>query len=125
VSNITAWGAIMRERRKAERFPAQINIKIESLYKQDYVMIENVNQDILVTDVSKSGVGFITNTELLMDYYFNARIAFDEEHFFYSVLKIIRIEQKEDGIHYGCEFVGLADILAKTVDDYREEKSHE
>lgn len=111
-------GCYMRERRKAERYPAEIKIKIESLYKQDYVMIENVNQDIVVTDVSKSGVGFVSATELMMDYYFNARITFNEEHFFYSVLKIIRISQHEDGYHYGCEFVGLADILARTVDEY-------
>lgn len=99
------------------RYPTEIGIRIESLYKQDHVEIDDVNQDILVTDVSRTGVGFSSKHVLPLNYYFNARITFDDEKFFYSVLKIIRIEE-EDPFHYGCEFVGLADILSATVDEY-------
>jgi hypothetical protein len=110
----------MRERRKSERYPTQITIKIESLYKQDNVEIDNINEDIVVTDVSKTGIGFSSAHELPLNYYFNAKIVFDEEKFFYSVLKIIRIGQEDKLYHYGCEFVGLADILATTVEEYGE-----
>lgn len=111
----------MKDRRRAMRYPTQINIRIESLYKQDSVAIDNVNEDIVVTDVSKTGIGFSSAHSLPLNFYFNSRIAFDDERFFYSVLKIIRIVQ-EDGLYqYGCEFVGLADILAATVDDYGKE----
>lgn len=108
----------MKDRRKSMRYPTEISIRIESLYKQDYVEIDNINEDIVVTDVSKTGVGFSSAHELPLDYYFNARITFDDDRFFYSVLKIIRIIPAEDVIHYGCEFVGLAEILALTIDDY-------
>ncbi len=108
----------MRDRRRALRYPTQINIRIESLYKQDYVAIDNVNEDIMVSDVSKSGIGFSSAHEMPLNYYFNSRITFDDERYFYSVLKIIRIFQQDGLYHYGCEFVGLADILASTVDDY-------
>lgn len=108
----------MKDRRRAMRYPTQINIRIESLYKQDSVTIDNVNEDIVVTDVSKTGIGFSSAHSLPLNFYFNSRIAFDDERFFYSVLKIVRIEQNEGLYHYGCEFVGLADILASTVDDY-------
>lgn len=110
----------MDNRRKYERFPTNISIRIESLYKQDYIRIDDVNGDIQVIDVSKSGVGFASAHELPINYYFNAKITFDEDRFFYSVLKIIRIEQEGKQYHYGCEFVGLADILSSTVDEYGE-----
>lgn len=113
----------MKDRRRAMRYPTNINIRIESLYKQDYVAIDNVNEDIMLTDVSKSGVGFSSAHEMPLNYYFNARITFDDERFFYSVLKIIRIIQEEGLVHYGCEFVGLADILAITVDEYGSDKT--
>ncbi|MCK8059942.1 MULTISPECIES: PilZ domain-containing protein [unclassified Fusibacter] len=110
----------MKDRRRSTRYPTHISIRIESLYKQDYVKIDNVNEDITVTDVSKTGVGFASTHELPLNYYFNSKITFDDEKFFYSVLKIIRIGQEGNVYQYGCEFVGLADILASTVDEYAE-----
>lgn len=110
----------MKERRRSTRYPTHISIRIESLYKQDHVKIDNVNEDITVTDVSKTGVGFASRHDLPLNYYFNAKITFDKEKFFYSVLKIIRIAEEDGVFEYGCEFVGLADILATTVDEYAE-----
>lgn len=109
----------MEDRRKFERYPTHISIKIESLYKQDYDKIDNVNEDIEVVDVSKSGIGFTSKHILPLNYYFNAKIVFDKERYFYSVLKIIRIIKEEEGAyHYGCEFIGLADILSSSVEAY-------
>ncbi len=109
----------MEERRKFKRYPTHISIKIESLFKQDYDKIDDVNEDIEVVDVSKAGVGFNSKHILPLNYYFNAKIIFDETKYFYSVLKIIRIiKAEQESFHYGCEFVGLADILASSVEEY-------
>ncbi len=109
----------MEERRKFKRYPTHITIKIESLFKQDYDKIDNVNEDIEVVDVSKSGIGFNSKHILPLNYYFNAKIIFDKERYFYSVLKIIRIIKLEErAFHYGCEFIGLADILSQSVEEY-------
>lgn len=108
----------MIEKRRQERYPTEISIVIESLYKQDYIEIENVDQDIKVTNISKTGVGFICKKELPLDYYFNAKITFDNKEHFYSVIKIIRFREISGEFHYGCVFVGLADVLSKYVDEY-------
>ncbi len=111
----------MDNRRRCERIPTDIKLHIESLYKQDHVILGNINEDIQVVDVSKTGIGFTSSHQLPIGYYFNAKISFNEEKFFYSVLKILRVRDEGDIFHYGCEFVGLADILANTVDEYAEE----
>ncbi len=110
----------MEEKRKQKRYPTDIRLKISSLYKQDYQKINDINQDIQLINISKSGVGFICNTELPTGYYFNAKISFAEDKYFYSVLKIIRVDKDDNTYTYGCEFVGLADVLSSVVDEYGE-----
>ncbi len=105
------------ERRREKRFPFEITLNIQELYKQDNVKIEDLDEEFQVVNISKSGLGFACEHELPMDFYFNAKITIDEEEFFFTVLKIIRVVNQEDGFLYGCEFVGLADILSNTIDD--------
>lgn len=109
------------EKRKQKRYPSDIKLTVESLYKQDYVEIENVNEDIELTDISRSGIGFSCTQEFPIGYYFNARIVFDEKRYFYSVIKLLRSEKTDGRYHYGCEFVGLADVLSIMVEDYGKE----
>lgn len=106
------------ERRKNKRFPFEITLKIEELYKQDNVKIEDLHEVFQVVDLSRSGVGFLCQHELPIDFYFNAQITIDAEKHFYSVLKIVRKDHDEDSkYHYGCEFVGLADILSNLIEE--------
>jgi hypothetical protein len=105
------------ERRKEKRFPFEITLNIQELYKQDYVKIEDLDEEFSVVNISKSGIGFACEHELPMDFYFNAKITIDEEEFFFTVLKIIRVEKQENDFLYGCEFVGLAEILSNTIED--------
>lgn len=104
------------ERRKDKRFPFEITLNIQELYKQDYVKIEDLDEEFQVTNISKSGLGFSCQHELPLDFYFNAKITIDAEKFFFTVLKIIRTAKEDDDFHYGCEFVGLAEILSSAID---------
>jgi hypothetical protein len=105
------------ERRKFRRFPFSITLKIEELYKQDNVKVEGLHGMFKVVDLSRTGVGFLCEQDLPLDFYFNAKITIDNEKHFYSVVKIIRKNEEDDMFHYGCEFVGLADILSNVVDN--------
>ncbi len=111
----------MSEKRRAKRLPVDITLQVETLYKQDHVKLDSVNETIEVTNISKTGIGFRSKTELPVDFYFNAKITIDSEKFFFSVLKIIRKDFAEDYWHFGCEFVGLADVLSGCIDDYEKE----
>ena len=111
------------ERRKFKRIPFEITLDIELLYKQDNVKIEGIHETLQVVNLSKSGLGFVCTHELPLDFYFNAKITIDKEKFFYSVAKIIRVEDTEtEGFYYGCEFIGLADILSNVMDELDKEE---
>lgn len=110
----------MNERRRHKRLPIHLELSVDKLFKQDNVVVDNLDAEIEVVNISKTGIGFISKAMLPLDYYFNAKIEFDEKRFFYCVLKIIRREdnQEDDKSFYGCEFVGLADFLSQKVDEY-------
>ncbi len=108
----------MKEKRKQKRYPIDISLRIESLYKQDNDRIDEIDEDIEITNISRSGIGFICEHDLPLDYYFNAKIEIEKEKHFYTVVKIIRKEKLDNDFNYGCEFVGLADVLSVFVEDY-------
>lgn len=108
------------EKRKNVRLPIQLELNISSLFKQDNIVISNINECIEVSDVSKSGLGFYCTQELPVGYYFDAKIQLPNKHFL-TVIKILRSVKFEDKYRIGCEFVGLSSILSKSVDEYAHE----
>ncbi|WP_205839255.1 PilZ domain-containing protein [Velocimicrobium porci] len=107
------------ERRKYRRLPLNLTLGVSKLYKQDYIELNDINVDLEVVDISKAGIGFRTQKELPVDYYFDGRIELVDNDFFYAVVKIIRRQKLEDQNYiYGAKFVGLAPFLADKVDIY-------
>lgn len=110
----------MVERRRHKRLPIELSLEIKKIYKQDYVIIEDVDTEISVIDISKSGIGFVSKAKLPIDYYFDGKIRLAGNDYFYAVIHIIRGEVQDNGKgnYYGAEFVGLAPFLANKIDDY-------
>lgn len=112
----------MQEKRKSKRYPAELQLEISSLFKQDNVKVSNIHAPIEVINVSKSGLGFKSKSILPMNYYFNAKIKLGtDDSILYSVVKIIRkVGVEDDSIIYGCELVGMPSILSYIFDEYAE-----
>lgn len=110
----------MYEKRRSKRLPVNLKLEISSLFKQDNVLVENIHEEIEVFNVSKSGIGFKSKSDLPLDFYFNACIQLGGPlSKLYSVVKIIRREKYDDEtIIYGCEFVGMPSVLTYIFDDY-------
>ena len=110
----------MIERRRARRMPVSITLEISNLYAQDNVRVENLNAPIKIVNISKTGIGFISESVLPIGYYFNANInLLDNEDILRCVVKIIRSQPLGDGkTMYGCEFIGMADILSYIFEEY-------
>jgi len=98
----------------------ELSLKISSLFMQDNIKVENIDAPINVINISKGGIGFITESVLPLNYYFNATINLgDEDASLYCVVKIIRTKELADGMHlYGCEMIGLAPVLSFIFDNY-------
>ena len=101
----------MQDRRRAKRMPVTLSLDIINLYKQDNVLISNLHAPIEVVNISKSGIGFESESILPIGYYFNANINLGNEDTLHCVVKIVRSQPMENSkIMYGCEFVGMAAI---------------
>lgn len=107
------------EKRRSERYPIQMKLEISSLFKQDNVKVNNIHEPIEVIDISRTGIGFISTSELPIGFYFNAKISLgDRDHTLYCVVQIVRVHRRNDDILYGCQFVGLAPVLSYIFDDF-------
>lgn len=103
----------MEDQRRAKRIPIHMSLEVSSLFKQDNVKVTNLNAPIEILNISKSGIGFVTDSTLPIGYYFNARLEFiDSGEALNCVVCIVRQDKQEDGRHfYGCEFVGMASVF--------------
>lgn len=118
----------MVEKRKCKRVKADLKLTVSSLFKQNNVNVEHVDAPITVTNISRSGIGFISKGVFPEGYYFNAALKLgSEEDILYCVVKIIRSQPTEDKdvYAYGCEFIGMPGILNYIFDEYEAEAEDE
>ena len=111
----------MEEKRRSKRIKAHLELNVSSLFKQDNVLVENIDAPITVTDVSRHGIGFKSESILPVGYYFNASLRLgSEEDVLYCVVKIIRASEHEGDTQrsYGCEYVGMPSILMYIFDEF-------
>lgn len=117
----------MEERRKAKRLPVTLTLEVSTLYHQDMDLVKDINAHIEVVDISQEGIGFKSESELPVGYYFNANISLNnKKDTLHSVVKIVRSQALEGNVTmYGCEFVGISTVLSYIFDDYDEKISKE
>jgi hypothetical protein len=116
----------VNDRRKYKRLPIELHLEVDEVFKQDYVVIKDLNASVSVFDISKNGMGFISQASLPLGYYFRGRINLGDGDFFYVVIQIVRahIAVNSNKV-YGAEFVGLAPFLAEKVDKYEKKLNKE
>jgi hypothetical protein len=108
-----------RERRRSRRKPIELRLEIDEVFKQDDMVIKNLGAQITVFDISRDGIGFMSDASIPVGYYFKALINLGENDFFRAVIQIVRSSIDITGQNiYGAQFVGLAPFLAAKVDKY-------
>lgn len=111
----------MHDKRRSKRLSIDMTLNISNLFKQDNVLIGNIDAPIHVLNISRNGIGFQSDAILPIGYYFNAKINLgNNESSLYTVVQIIRSEKFEDSMFYGCEFIGLAPILGFIFEEFEE-----
>lgn len=111
----------MNEKRREKRLPIDLKLEVTSLFHQDNKSVENIDAPIEVVNISKSGIGFRTNSVLPVGYYFNAKLKLgSEDSVLYTVVKIVRSVKHETDYEYGCELVGMPSVLNYMFDEYEE-----
>ncbi len=111
----------MEEKRRFKRVKANLTLNVSSLFKQDNILVNNIDSPITVTDVSRGGIGFKSKSVLPEGFYFNAALQLgNQDNVLYCVVKIVRctLSSEENVYSYGCEFVGLPDIFMYIFDEF-------
>ena len=75
--------------------------------------------EIEVQNVSKTGVGFITNTPLSIGAVYETHMTIWNDETIHAFLKVVRIEEAKDGRYIcGTTFMGLPEMNAKRIEIY-------
>ncbi|MCM1064909.1 MAG: PilZ domain-containing protein [Eubacterium sp.] len=104
----------MNERRKSKRtsMPSRLMIKRLDGGEDRQVTIE-------VTDVSKSGIGFECKEQLQVGEVYESFLTIWTKEVIHAILRIVRIELKEQMYSYGAVFVGMPDTESARIEVYQ------
>ena len=102
------------ERRKSKRMHMDSKLVIKRL---DGGADEEV--DIEISDVSKTGVGFVCKTPLLIGTVYESYLTIWTKEVLHAFLQIVRIELREDMYYYGASFVGMPEMDAARIETYQ------
>lgn len=104
----------MEERRKSKRTTMDSKLMIKRLDGDSHTEI-----DIEVTDVSKTGVGFIAGQPLQIGEVYEAYLTIWTKEVLHAFLQIVRIELKGAEYSYGAVFIGMPEMDASRIEVYQ------
>lgn len=110
----------MEEKRRSKRMDLDINVSLGIITEDASAEKEYI--DVEITDVSKYGLGFRSDRQLLIGDCFDARIQIWTKEVIDAVLKVVRgkeLEDQEGQYQYGCIFVGMTDTDALKIQIYQ------
>lgn len=107
----------MQEKRRHKRLDLDISVELERLDKDGITTLKYLHVEI--TDVSRSGLGFISRQELALGTYYDAKIQIWTKEVIDVVIEIVRREKVDDMYRYGCIFIGMTDADALKIDIYQ------
>jgi len=106
----------MFEKRRAERTELTSKIIIKKLGGTD----EGVSEvSIEVTDVSKTGVGFVCTEKLEIGAVYESYLTIWTKEIIHCFMEIVRIEKTGDIFTYGAIFIGMPDMEQKRIEVYQ------
>ena len=108
----------MDEKRNSRRLDLDVTVELERIDDhQGVTTLKLVNVD--VTDLSKSGIGFVAKAELEVGSYYNTKLQIWTKETIEAVIEIVRSEEKDGSYHYGAKFVGMIESDALKIDIYQ------
>lgn len=108
----------MDEKRNSRRLDLEVTVELERIDEGHGVTtLKLVHVDI--TDLSKSGIGFVSKAELEIGSYYNTKLQIWTKETIESVIEIVRCEEINGEYHYGAKFIGMVESDALKIDIYQ------
>ena len=116
--NLEKGEIAMDEKRSSRRLDLDVTVELERIDDNKGVTtLKLVHVDI--TDLSKSGIGFVSKAELDLGSYYNTKLQIWTKETIEAVIEIVRCEEKEGQYHYGAKFIGMIESDALKIDIYQ------
>lgn len=107
----------MEEKRKARRLELDVSIELERLDQGEMTTLKMIHVD--VTDLSSSGMGFITSQPLENGSLYDTSITIWTKEVIPAVIRIVRCDEVAEGrYHCGATFVGMMSSDALKINIY-------
>lgn len=104
----------MDERRKNKRTNMPSKLVIKRLDGDDDRQVS-----VVITDVSKGGIGFECTERLQVGEVYEAFLKIWTKEVIHAILIIVRMNQKGEGYSYGTVFVGMPDTESARIEVYQ------
>lgn len=109
----------MEERRKSRRMELSAKLLIKRMDRSGYYEEINEEVSIEITDVSKTGVGFLCDAGLQVGTVYECFLTIWTKEVLHCFLEIVRVDPGEDGMYiYGAIFIGMTEIDASRIETY-------
>lgn len=113
-----------QEKRWAERMGINVKIKVNSLEnaRTEDKAVNNGEFEVSVVNISKGGMAFVSSEFLPINSFYDAKVVLWTRDSFNAIIEIVRtetIENEEDGMLYGCKFIGLPASDQFKIDVYQ------
>ena len=107
----------MDEKRKSRRLDLDVAIEMERQDQDDMTTVKFAH--VKVTDLSSSGIGFVTQYPLDKGAIYSTRIQIWTKEIITTMIRIVRCEGSADGLfHCGASFVGLSNTDELKINIY-------
>lgn len=107
----------MEEKRRYKRLELDVSIELERLDENGITIVKYSHAD--VVDISRSGIGFKAAQKLELGVEYRTKIQIWTREVIEVAVKVIRMNEIENGYRYGGVFVGLTDTDALKIDIYQ------
>ncbi|MCR4989513.1 MAG: PilZ domain-containing protein [Lachnospiraceae bacterium] len=103
----------MEERRKNKRMELESTLTVKRLDSN-----KELNVDIEIIDVSKTGVGFTCTEALEIGAVYESNLRIWTQEVLHAFLEIVRIEKSGNTFIYGAIFIGMPEMDSARIETY-------
>jgi hypothetical protein len=108
----------MDEKRNSRRLDLDVTVELERINDNKGITTLKLLH-VETTDLSKSGMGFVSKANLEIGSYYNTKLQIWTKENIDAIIEIVRCTEVEDGFHYGAKFIGMIESDALKIDIYQ------
>lgn len=101
---------------KTESFPISVDAYIVSINEKTDGMLKHTR--INIHDISKTSIGFTSNTKLIKNYFYDIKITLWNTNEINTVIKIIKEKKNNIKYEYEAILIGLSKQNEKAINTY-------